>query len=98
VALAEAAVVQAPHRVVLVEPLDRLGGRLDLPALELQAPRLRQVDRQERLAGAGLALEQERPLQARRHADGTPTLLGHAVLASPPERRIHVRAEYGIPD
>jgi hypothetical protein len=61
--VAELAVAQARDRVVLVEALLRLGGRLDVPFDQRRADRLGDLVRQHGLAGAGLALDQQRPLQ-----------------------------------
>ena len=61
--VAELAVAQARHRVVLVEALLRLGGRLDVPRDQAQAERLGDLVGEHGLAGARLALDQERSLQ-----------------------------------
>ena len=67
--IAELAVAQPRDGVVLVEPLLGLGGRLDVPAVERHAQRRRHLLGQHGLAGAGLALDQERLLQ--RHGGRT---------------------------
>ena len=56
--VAELAVAQPRHRVVFVESLQRLGGRLDVPLDQRRADRLGDLDRQHGLAGAGLAFDQ----------------------------------------
>jgi hypothetical protein len=61
--VAELAVAQAAHRVVLVQALLRLGGALDVPLDERQAEALGDLLRQHRLAGAGLAFHQQRALE-----------------------------------
>ena len=63
-------VAQARHRVVLVKAVLRLGGRLDGPVDERCIHGLRDLARQLRLPGAGLALDQQRPLQGDRRIDG----------------------------
>ncbi len=73
--LAELAVAQPRHRVVFVEPLLRLGRRLDVPGDEVLAERLGDLLRQDGLAGAGLALDQQRPLQRDRGVDGDAKIL-----------------------
>src|SRR5207302_1988067 len=60
--IAKLAVAQARDRVVLVQPLQRLGGRLDVPFDQRRADRLGDLEREDGLAGAGLALDQERAL------------------------------------
>ena len=62
--VAELAVAQAADGVVLVEALQRLGGGLDVPLDERHAERLGDLEGQHRLAGARLALDQQRPLRA----------------------------------
>ncbi len=61
--IAQLAVAQARHRVVLVKALLCLGGRLDVPLDQFQAESLRHFVCQHGLAGAGLALHQQRALQ-----------------------------------
>ena len=63
VAGAEAAVVQALHGVVDVEPVGRLRRRLDVPRQHRHAEAVGDVARQHGLAGARLALQQQRPLE-----------------------------------
>ena len=67
--VAQLAVAQARDGVVLVEALLRLGGRLDVPFDQRRADRLGDLMRQHGLAGAGLALDQQRPLQRDRGVD-----------------------------
>ena len=61
--VAELAVAQARDGVVFVEALQRLGGGLDVPLDQRGRQRLGDFERQHGLAGAGLALDQQRPLQ-----------------------------------
>ena len=68
--VAELAVAQARDRVVLVEALLRLGGRLDVPLDHRGVQRLGDLVRQHGLAGAGLALDQQRTLQRDGGVDG----------------------------
>ena len=75
-AVAELAVAQARDRVVVVEPLLRLRGRLDVPGQERRAERLRDLLGEQRLAGAGLALHEQRPLEHDRGVDRDLQILG----------------------
>jgi hypothetical protein len=59
----ELAVAQAAHRVVFIQALLRLGGRLDVPLQQRQPQRLGHFLGQHGLAGAGLALDQQRALE-----------------------------------
>src|SRR6185437_2491939 len=68
-AIAELAVAQAGDGVVLVEALLRLGGRLDVPFDQRRAERLGDFVREDGLAGARLALDQQRALQGDRGID-----------------------------
>ncbi len=67
--VAELRVAQAADGVVFVEPLLRLGGRLDVPLEDRHAEGARHLDREHRLAGAGLALDEQRPLERDRRVD-----------------------------
>ena len=79
--VAELAVAQAAHRVVFVEALQRLGGRLDVPLDQRHAERLGDLERQHGLAGAGLALDEQGPLQCDGGIDGDLEVVGrHVVL------------------
>ncbi len=79
--VAELAVAQAAHRVVLVEALLRLGGRLDVPLDERRLDGLGHLHGQHRLAGAGLPLDQQRALQRDGGVDGDLQVIGgHIVL------------------
>ncbi|MNN39385.1 hypothetical protein D3C81_1534190 [compost metagenome] len=60
---AQLRVAQTTHRVVLVEALVGLGGRLDVPGDQPGAQRLGQLFGEQGLAGARLALDQQRALQ-----------------------------------
>ena len=70
VAAAEAAVVEPLHGVVDVQAIHRLAGRLDVPALDREAEALGHVLGEQRLAGAGLALDQQRALERDRAVHG----------------------------
>ena len=78
--VAELAVAQARHRVVFVEALLRLGGRLDVPGDQRRAERLRDLLGQHGLAGAGLALDQQRALQRDRGVDRDLEVVGRDVV------------------
>jgi hypothetical protein len=68
--IAELAVPEPRHRVIFVQSVDRLSGRLDVPFDERRAERLRNLGREHGLAGARLALDQERALQRDGGIDG----------------------------
>ena len=57
--IAELAIAQARHRVVFVQALLRLGGRFDVPFDQRRAERLGDLERQDGLAGARLALDEQ---------------------------------------
>jgi hypothetical protein len=63
VLVAELRIAQARHRVVFVQPLLRLGRRLDVPLQQRPPERARNLLGQHRLAGAGLALDEQRTLE-----------------------------------
>ena len=63
IALAETRVVETLHGVVDVEPFLRLGRGLDVPALDREAEALGDVLREQRLAGARLAFDQQRAFE-----------------------------------
>ena len=62
--VAELAVAQPRHRVIFVEALMRLGGRLDVPFDQRRAERGGDLMGEDGLAGAGLALDQQGAAQA----------------------------------
>ena len=70
VVVAEPAVVQPLHGVVVVQPLLRAGGALDVPGDQLHAQRLGHGLGQQGLAGAGLAADEQRLLQHQGAAHG----------------------------
>ncbi len=67
--IAKLPVAQARDRVIFVEALRRLGGRLDVPLDQRQPQRPCHFLRQHRLAGPRLPLHQQRPLQRDRGID-----------------------------
>src|SRR3954468_19934953 len=77
--VAELTVAEARDGVVLVEPLLRLRGRLDVPGQERRAERLRNLLGEHGLAGAGLALHEQRPLEDDRGLDRDLQILGSDV-------------------
>ena len=79
--IAQLAVAQPRHRVVLVKALQRLGGRFDVPLDQRRGERLGDLDGQHGLAGAGLAFDQERPLQRDRGVDRDFQIVGRHVGA-----------------
>ena len=61
--IAQLGIAQARHGVVFIKPLMRLGGRLDVPLDQRRPQRGRDLARQLGLAGARLALHQQRTLE-----------------------------------
>jgi hypothetical protein len=80
VAGVELAVAQAADRVVFVQALLRLGGALDVPLQQRHVQRLRHFFGQHGLAGAGLALDQQRALERDGGVDGQHQVLGGDVV------------------
>jgi hypothetical protein len=78
--VAELAVAQATHRVIFVQALVGLGRALDVPFEQGHAQRGGGLLGQHRLAGAGLALDQQRPLQGDRGVDRQHQVGGGDVL------------------
>ena len=68
-AVAELAVAQPRDGVIFVEALLRLGRRLDMPFDQVEPERRGDLAGELGLAGAGLALDQQRPLQRDRRVD-----------------------------
>jgi hypothetical protein len=64
--IAELRIAQARYGVVLVQALLGLGGGLDVPFEQRLAERAGDLRREQRLAGAGFSLDQERPRQHHR--------------------------------
>jgi len=77
--VAELAVAEARHRVVFIEALQRLGGRLDVPLYQRRADRLGDLERQYGLAGAGFSFDQERPFQRDRGVDRDLEIVGRHI-------------------
>jgi hypothetical protein len=90
--VAELAVAQAAHRVVLVQALLRLGGALDVPLQQRHVHGGGGFLGQHRLAGAGLALDEQRPLQRDGGVDRQHQVLGGDVVVGALEldRCLHV--------
>jgi hypothetical protein len=78
--VAKLRVTQAADRVVFVQALLRLGGGLDVPLQQGHAQRLGHFLCQHGLAGAGLALDQQRALQRDGGIDGQHQILGGDVV------------------
>src|SRR5262249_2666623 len=92
VPVAKPAVMEPLDGVVDVEPLLRLGRRLDVPAEELHLERLGDVVGEEGLSGAGLAAEEERPLEREGDVHRVTKTFGGDVRVralEPIEARIH---------
>jgi hypothetical protein len=79
--VAELAVAQARHRVVLVKALQRLGGRFHMPFEERRREALGDLDGEHGLAGTRLALDQQRPLERDRGIDGDLEVVGRHIGA-----------------
>ena len=77
--VAELRIAQPRDRVVFVEPLLGLAGRLDVPLEERRAERAGDFLRELRLAGAGLALDQQRPAERDRRVHRERELVGRDV-------------------
>ena len=95
--VAELAVAQPRHRVVFVEALQRLGGRLDVPFDQRRAQALGDLQRQHGLAGAGLALDQQRPLQRDGGVDRDLEVVGGDIGAGAFETHAIVLVRAGLP-
>ena len=78
--VAELAVAQPRHRVIFVEALMRAGGRLDVPFDQRRAERRGDLMGQHGLAGARLALDQQRPAQRDRGIDRDLQVVGGDVV------------------
>ena len=76
VRVAQLRIAQPRHRVVLVQALLRLGGRLDVPLQQRPAEAPRDFLGEQRLAGARLALDEQRPLEGDRRVDGELQVVG----------------------
>ena len=87
--VAELRVAQARDGVVLVQAVLRLGRRLDVPAVERLVERARDLLGQLGLAGAGLALDEQRPRQRDGRIDGHHQVLGRDVALRPFELAGH---------
>ena len=61
--VAELGIAQSRYGVVFVQAVLRLGRGFDVPLEERPAERRGDFDREQRLAGAGLALDQQWPLE-----------------------------------
>ncbi len=83
--IAQLAVAQPRDGVVLVEALLRLGRRFDMPLDQRRAERLRNLEREHGLAGAGLAFNQQGPLQRDGGIDGDGKVAGRDVAGRPLE-------------
>jgi hypothetical protein len=68
--VAELRIAQARHRIVFVQALLSLGGGFDMPGQQRLAERQGNFFGQQRFAGAGFALDQQRPLQRDGRIDG----------------------------
>jgi hypothetical protein len=92
--VAELAVAQPADGVVFVEPLLRAGGRLHVPLDQRQAERLGDLAGQFGLAGAGLALDQQRPLQRDRGIDRDGQVVGRHIGVGAGDRVHRLRPTY----
>jgi hypothetical protein len=78
--VAELRIAQARHRVVLVQALLGLGGRLDVPLQQWHAERGGDFFGEHGFAGTGFALDQQRALQRHRGVDRELEVVGGDVL------------------
>ena len=78
--VAELRIAQARHRVVFIQALLGLGGRLDVPLQERHVERGGDFLGEHGLAGARLALDQERALQGDRGIDREAEVVGGDVV------------------
>ena len=74
--IAELGIPEAGHRVIFIEALLCLGGRFDVPGDERGLKGLGDFLGEDGLAGAGLALHQERPLEHDGGIDGDLEIFG----------------------
>ena len=77
--VAELAVAQAGDRVIFVQALLRLGGRFDVPLDQRRIDRLGDFIGQHGLAGAGLALDEQRAAQRHRGVDRDLQIVGRDI-------------------
>ena len=77
--VAELAVAQPRHRIIFVEALMRLGGRLDVPFDQRRADRGGDLVGEDGLAGAGLALDQQRAAKRDRGIDRDLEVVGRDI-------------------
>ena len=80
-ATSAATISQPADRVVFVQALLRLGGGLDVPLDQRRLDAFRDLHRQHGLAGAGLTLHQQRPLQRDGCVDGDLEVVGSDISA-----------------
>ena len=78
--VAELAVAEAGDRVIFVEALDGAGGRLDVPFDQRRAERGGDLMGEDGLAGARLALDQQRPAQLDRGVDRDLQVVGRDIV------------------
>ena len=74
--VAELAVTKAGDRVIFIQALMRLGGRLDIPLDQRRAHRLGDFIGQNRLAGTGLALDKKRAPERHGSVDSNLQIIG----------------------
>jgi hypothetical protein len=91
--IAQLAVAQAADGVILIQALLRLGGRFDVPLQQRQPQGFRHLLGQHGLARAGLALDQQWPLQLERGVDSEFQVVGGDVLIGTLE--FHAQAQPG---
>ena len=77
--VAELAVTQARHRVIFIKALLRLGGGFHMPGDERGFQRVGDLEGQLGLAGARLALDEERPLQRDGGVDRDAQIVGRDI-------------------
>ena len=78
--VAELAVAEAGNSVIFVEALDGAGGRLDVPFDQRRAQRRGDLVREDGLAGAGFALDQQGPAELDRGVDRDLEVVGRDII------------------
>jgi len=92
--VAKLAIAQPSDCVVLVKALVRLGGGLHVPLDQRGVDGLGYLVGENRLAGARLTLDQQRPAEGHRSVDRNLEVLGRDVIAGALETLDHTRFSF----